>query len=108
MWRMSDSDIPAADTAFRELYEECKLSKLSDMEKEEYEKSILEYDDVKDAIEYNRRLARNEGREEGREEGENTTRLLLVRNMLSKGLVPSLIAEISGLTEDEVLALAKE
>ena len=50
MWRMSDSDIPAADTAFRELYDECKLSKLSDMEKEEYEKSILEYDDVKDAI----------------------------------------------------------
>ena len=104
MWRMSDNDIPIADTAFRELYEECKLSKLSDMEKEEYEKSILEYDDVKDAIEYNRRLARNEGREEG----ENTTRRLLARNMLSKGLDPSLIAEISGLTKEEVLALAKE
>ena len=101
---MSDSDIPAADTTFRELYEECKLSKLSDMEKEEYEKSILEYDDVKDAIEYNRRLARNEGREEG----ENNTRRLLVKNMLAKGLTPSLVAEISGLTEDEVLALAKE
>lgn len=38
------------------------------MEKQEYEKSILEYDDVKDAIEYNRRLGRAEGREEGREE----------------------------------------
>ena len=104
MWRMSDSDIPAADTAFRELFEECKLSKLSDMEKEEYEKSILEYDDVKDAIEYNRRLAHDEGREEG----ENSTRRLLVRNMLTKGLAPSLIVEISGLTEEEVLALTQE
>ena len=104
MWRMSDGDIPAADTTFRELYEECKLSKLSDMEKEEYEKSILEYDDVKDAIEYNRRLAHNEGREEGLVEA----RLLLAKNMLAKGLAPSLIAEISGLTEVEVLALAQE
>ena len=104
MWRMSDSDIPAADTTFRELYEECKLSKLSDMEKEEYEKSILEYDDVKDAIEYNRRLARNEGRYEGIEEA----RRRLAKNMLAKGLAPSLIAEISGLTEEEVLALAQE
>ena len=69
MWRMTDSDIPVSDTSFRELYEECKLSKLSDMEKQEYEKSILEYDDVKDAIEYNRRLGRAEGREKGREEG---------------------------------------
>ena len=112
MWRMSESDIPAADTAFRELYDECKLSKLSDMEKEEYEKSILEYDDVKDAIEYNRRLAydegREQGREEGREEGENVTRRLLVRNMLAEGIAPAMIARISGLTEEEVSALAKE
>ena len=78
------------------------------MEKEEYEKSILEYDDVKDAIEYNRRLARNEGWEEGREEGIEEARRLLARNMLAKGLAPSLIAEISGLTEEEVLALAQE
>ena len=104
MWRMSDSDIPAADTTFRELYDECKLSKLSDMEKEEYEKSILEYDDVKDAIEYNRRLAR----EEGREEGETNTRRLLAQNMLAEGIAPDTIARISGLTEEEVLALAQE
>ena len=58
MWRMTETEIPQEDKPFRELYEECKLSKLSDMEKEEYAKSILEYDDVKDAIEYNRRLAR--------------------------------------------------
>ena len=63
MWRMTDDDIPMSDTTFRELYEECKLSKLSDMEKEEYAKSILEYDDVKDAIEYNRKLSKEEGRE---------------------------------------------
>ena len=52
MWRMTDTDIPTEDKIFHELYEDCKISKLSDMEKNEYEKSILEYDDVKDALDY--------------------------------------------------------
>ena len=120
MWRMTDGEIPKGDAPFRELYEECKLSKLSDMEKEEYAKSILEYDDVKDAIEYNRRLAREEGREEGivqgieqgikqgRTEGLEEAKRLLALNMLAEGISPAVVARISGLTEDEVLALAKE
>ena len=101
MWRMSDSDIPAADTAFSELYEECKLSKLSDMEKEEYEKSILEYDDVKDAIEYNCRLAREEGREEGREEA----LLQTAKNLLALGLPLADVAKATGLSEEQILQL---
>ena len=124
MWRMTEGEIPKGDAPFRELYEECKLSKLSDMEKEEYAKSILEYDDVKDAIEYNRRLAREEGREEGRAEGreqgreegieqgiqqgEANTKRLLARNMLAEGIPSAVVARISRLTEDEVLALPRE
>ena len=140
MWRMTDGEIPKGDAPFRELYEECKLSKLSDMEKEEYAKSILEYDDVKDAIEYNRRLAREEGREEGRAEGreegraegreegraegreqgreegieqgiqqgEANTKRLLAKNMLAEGIPPAVVARISGLTEDEIMALTRE
>ena len=104
MWRMTEGEIPKEDKPFRELYEECKLSKLSDMEKEEYAKSILEYDDVKDAIEYNRRLALEEGREEGRGEEKR----LLALNMLAEGIAPAMVARISGLTEDEVMALTKE
>ena len=53
-------------------------------------------------------LARKDGKEEGREEGENVTRRLLVRNMLAEGIAPAMIARISGLTEEEVSALAKE
>ena len=108
MWRMTETEIPKEDKPFRELYEECKLSKLSDMEKEEYAKSILEYDDVKDAIEYNRRQAREEGRVEGMQQGDANARLQLAKNMLAKGLSPALISEISGLTEEEVLALPRE
>ena len=98
MWRMSDNDIPAAETTFRELYEECKLSKLSDMEKQEYEKSILEYDDVKDAIEYNRKLSREEGRAEGR----MSALLQTAKNLLALGVPMSDVVKATGLTEEQI------
>ena len=108
MWRMTETEIPKEDKPFRELYEECKLSKLSDMEKEEYAKSILEYDDVKDAIEYNRRQAREEGRELGREEGRGEEKRLLAKNFLDLGVPMPDVVKATGLTEDEVLALARK
>ena len=46
MWRMTETEIPKEDKPFRELYEECKLSKLSDMEKEESEISGLTEEEV--------------------------------------------------------------
>ena len=43
---MTETEIPKEDKPFRELYEECKLSKLSDMEKEESEISGLTEEEV--------------------------------------------------------------
>ena len=103
MWRMTETEIPREDKPFRELYEECKLSKLSDMEKEEYAKSILEYDDVKDAIEYNRRLAMEEGRKEGREEGMKKL-LQTAKKLLDYGLPMADVVKMTGLTEEQIMA----
>ncbi|MBP5400929.1 MAG: Rpn family recombination-promoting nuclease/putative transposase [Bacteroidales bacterium] len=124
MGRMDEQDLPQEDDIFSGLFEDGKYSKLTAMEKKEYKKSVLEYADVQDAIrcaqqkslkagieqgrEEGREEGRNEGREEGREEGIEEARRLLAKNMLAKGLAPSLIAEISGLTEEEVSTLAKE
>ena len=99
MWRMTDKDIPTEDKIFHELYEECKISKLSDMEKNEYEKSILEYDDVKDALEYHRRLARTEGKAEGIAE----TKLQIAIKMLKAGIDLATITQTTGLTEEEII-----
>ena len=104
MWRMTDGDIPAEETAFRELYEECKLSKLSDMEKEEYAKSILEYDDVKDAIEYNRKLAKEEGIAEGIEKGRLTALLETAKNLLALDVPMDDVVKATGLTKDQIRA----
>ena len=120
MWRLKDSDIPAEETVFRELYENCKISKLNTMEKQEYEKSVLEYEDVKDALEYNRRLAKaegfndgfekglekgiEEGIEKGMEKGQEETKHQMVASMLKHGMT---IASITGLAEDEIAQLGK-
>lgn len=69
------------DPIFRKLLEQCKYSNLDNMEQEEYKKSLLEYEGIKDAIACAREDAAKEnfeqgleqglrrGREEGREEG---------------------------------------
>ena len=83
------------------------------MEKENYEKSVLEYEEVQTAIEYAKELAAKasykagvkKGKEEGREEGRQENLLQMVAGMLKKGIDISTIAEISGMSEKEIAAL---
>ena len=81
------------------------------MEKKIYVRNVLEYADVKESLmcerKYGRELGREEGLEQGLEQGREEERHQLALNMLGKGLTPSLVSEITGLTEEEVLALAK-
>ena len=120
MGEMDEQDLSQEDDVFRGLFEDGRYSKLTAMEKKAYKKSVLEYADVQDAIrcaqqnsleegiEQGIMQGREEGREEGMQQGEAYARRILARNMLDKGLAPALISEISGLTEAEVMALAKE
>ncbi|MBQ9434748.1 MAG: hypothetical protein IJU33_01310 [Bacteroidales bacterium] len=76
------------------------------MEKQEYEKSVLEYEDVKDAMEYHHRLGKeegfNEGFDKGLENGIEKGKREMVLNMLEKGIPIATIAEIAEMTEEEV------
>ena len=108
MWRMKDGDIPAEETIFRELFENCKLSKLNTMEKQEYEKSVLEYEDVRDAMEYHHRMGKAEGFNEGFEKGMEKGMDFLIRTvkkLVSMGLSVKDIAEATGLPVEEVIRL---
>lgn len=110
MWRLKESDIPAEETVFRELYENCKISKLNAMEKQEYEKSVLEYEDVKDAMEYHHRMGKSEGInegfikgfEKGVEKGREEAIIQTAKNLLFMGMSVSDIAKATGLKENEV------
>ncbi len=94
-------------------------SKLTKMEKRQYKKSVLEYEDVQNAILYaeERSLKKGrmegveQGREQGREEGISTGRtqatVEIAQRMLSNGLDAETIATITGLSLEEIHALAK-
>ena len=113
--QMELQDLSQEDEVFRSVFEDSMHQKLTEMEKEEYKKSVLEYEDVQAAVQYAREqgleqgLAQGleqgleQGREQGREEGRAVEKRQLARNMLAKGLAPDLVAEISGLSAKEVV-----
>ena len=117
MWRMDESDIPEKYNVFHELYEDCQLSKLTTMEKEEYEKSVFEYEDVQDAMEYHHRMGKAEGfndgfekgvekgMEKGREEGREEALLQTAKKLLTKGMSVADVSEATGLCEDQIRQL---
>ena len=132
--QMELQDLSLEDEVFRSLFEDSMHQKLTKMEKEAYKKSVLEYEDVQEAVQYAREQGEKsgydsgyncgvshgfdqgydqgiekgmeEGRKEGREEGRKDEKRQLALNMLAKDLAPNLVAEITGLTEEEVFALA--
>jgi predicted transposase/invertase (TIGR01784 family) len=121
MSRMGEGEIPKRFGIFHKLYEDCRLIKLSTMEKQEYEKSVLEYEDVKDAMDYHHRLGidegfqkglekglekgREEGVEKGRAEGRKEALLEAARKFLELGVSISDVAKATGLSEEQVRAL---
>ena len=102
----TDQDYGSAEKGvFQKLIEECKISKLSKMEKEEYEKSIFEYEDVQDAIACAREDGVEEGFEKGMEKGLAAGKKQLVLNMLAYGLDVETISASTGLTKDEIFKM---
>ena len=110
--RMELQDLSQEDEVFRSVFEDSMHQKLTKMEQEEYKKSVLEYEDVQEAVRYAHEQGLEEGLEEGREQGREEGRAVekrqLARNMLAEGLNLAMVAKISELTEAEVLALVNE
>ncbi|MBP5710475.1 MAG: hypothetical protein J6W84_05815, partial [Bacteroidales bacterium] len=63
------------------------------------------YEDVKDAMNYHRKLGMDEGFEKGMEKGRKENHRQMVAGMLKKVIDISTIAEISGMSEDQIAAL---
>ena len=120
--RMELQDLSQEDEVFRSVFEDSMHQKLTKMEKEEYKKSALEYEDVQAAVRYARELGIEEGRaeglEQGREEGleqgreqgiqqgEINAKRLLASNMLAEGLEPAIVAKITIITRTQPSASA--
>jgi predicted transposase YdaD len=67
--------------------------------------SAAEYTARKEGQEEGLRTGLRKGREEGREEGQGKARIAIARNLLQIGRPLGEIAEVTGLSPDEVMAL---
>lgn len=120
--RMELQDLSQEDEVFRSVFEDSMHQKLTKMEKEEYKKSVLEYEDVQAVVRYARELGIEEGRAEGLEQGceqgleqgreqgiqqgEINAKRLLASNMLAEGLEPAIVAKITIITRTQPSASA--
>ena len=73
------------------------------MEKEQYTKSVLDLDDVQEALESVREISLREGIDQGIEQGRAEKEKQIVLNLMANGFDTPTIIRITGLTEEEVL-----
>lgn len=111
MQNFDEADYDRQDGIFKVLLDECRISKFSDMEKEEYQKSVLEYEDVQDALEYAKEYAAKEGFEQGLkqgiEQGIEQTKFAIALSMFKKGFDIQTISGIIGLPEAVIQDMLK-
>ena len=121
MENLSEADIPKDDAIIQNLFEECRISKLSAMEKVKYRKSLNDYEDVKRMQSYyfeqgeekgfakgeakGKAEGKAEGRAEGRAEGAAEAKRQMALSMLEKGFDIKFISEVTGLSETEVQSI---
>lgn len=107
MHKMGEQDLSGEDEMFQHLFEDCRISKLTTMEKKAYRKSILDYADVRDAVKVALQRGEERGYEQGVQQGIQQGREALfqtARNFLELGVSLADVAKATGLSEEEILA----
>lgn len=115
MQDMDEMDFEQQRGIFRDLMEECRISKLSTMEKEHYEKSVLEYEDVQGALQCAREEASEEGYalglekglEKGIEQGIEQGEQNIIHRMFSNGMNIDAISNVTGLSKEIVAKMVE-
>ncbi len=86
------------ESIFEKLFETAEIARFSPKEHQAYEDSLKYYRDLKNSFD----TAKEEGKIQGKVEGRIEEKKETAIKMLEKGLEVTLIAEITGLTEQEV------
>lgn len=94
---------PAAlrDKIFDRLFQLAEISKFTPLELRDYEDSLKTFRDLKNSLDTAKEEGFNEGMEKGMEKGV----LLTAKGMKSEGIPVSVIAKITGLSEEEINAI---
>ena len=90
---------------FHKLMETIRISNMTDEQKKDYFKSSIDDDEREDIAQANFEYGKEEGRAEGRVEGATQTSREIAAKMKAKRIPPTEIAEITGLSEEEIAVL---
>ena len=85
-----------------------ELLKLEKTDRQAYEESLKKHRDLKNAMDTQYMLGRQEGREEGREEGINLGIKKAALMMLRAGTQPHEVSRLLGLSLEQVEALSAD
>jgi predicted transposase/invertase (TIGR01784 family) len=90
---------------FEKLFKAAEIKKLTETDMEAYNKSILEYQDVRDAVDYAREEYFEKGIEKGIEKGVNQKSIEIARKCFQKRMSLEEIAELTGLSVEQIKEL---
>ena len=111
---MAEQEVEALPPMQQRFYEECQITNFTDMEKQDYVKSLMDHVDVQELVECEREFAEQvgyergmqdgmlQGMEKGREEGREEALLQTAKKLLTKGMSVADVSEATGLSEDQI------
>ena len=112
--RLMERPVALQERVFTRLFEQAEISRFTPDETRIYEESLKHYRDMRNVVNSAERRGREEGREEGRreghreghreglEEGRKDAKYEAAGKMKAKGFASADIAEITGLTTEEI------
>ena len=114
---LSQDDVEAMTPVFQRFFEECQITKFTDMDKRNYVRNVLEFEDVKEMLECEREFAEQagydrgiqdgieKGMKKGIEKGRADAFIQTAKNLLALGIPLGDVAKATGLTEDQIRKL---
>jgi predicted transposase/invertase (TIGR01784 family) len=111
--KMKERPEELSGEVFESLFKEAEINKLTPSNMLQYEKSVLEYDDVKRAVDYSHERGIEKGIEKGTKIGiEKGTKIgiekskiTITKNLLKLGIPITDIARATGLTPEQILQI---
>ena len=101
---MAEQEVEALPPMQQRFYEECQITNFTDMEKQDYVKSLMDHVDVEELVECEREFAEQAGYERGIQDGMVKGReealIQTIQKLFAKGMSVNDVSDITGLSID--------
>ena len=108
LYKLKNRPSSVHDKIFEKLFKMAEVKQLTEEDMETYRKSILEYHDVRLAVDCAREEARKEAREEGIEVGIEKGKIFVIQKCLRKNMPIEDISDLTGFSKEQILKMKAE